>query len=185
MDNRFSSRRYRFNDLNSSPYQRQRRFGQGAKKKEQKRRISYKSSPNPFPPVFRERTSSKNEPRCMEIDVRTYMYIRATASRTRGGIRGRAGERTARVLPPSPNPTARRRQNGCISDAAASSLERLTRGCTNCLCVVTSAASAARSSVVRGGARDRAPPPGIVYISQEARIRVSESDEYAYLNSRG
>lgn len=25
----------------------------------------------------------------------------------------------------------------------------------------------------------------IVYISQEARIRVSENDEYAYLNSRG
>lgn len=153
MANRFSSRRYWFNDLNSSLYQQQGRFGQGAKKKGKNNvyRINL-----PFSGLSRTNQLEKRYTAALHGDRRThiYVYIRNCIANTEEYAGGwAAGPGFVSFLP---YPAARRRQNGCISDAAASSLERLTRGCTNCLCVVT---SAARSSVVRGGARNRAHHP--------------------------
>ena len=77
----------------------------------------------------------------------------------------------ARGPPFLPLPLSASLQNGCISDAAASSLERLTRVC--------------EPQLFMRGECSRGPRCIYIYIYIYSTRRLSESDEYAYLNSRG
>lgn len=126
MDNRFSSRRYQFNDLNSSPYQQRGRFGQGAKKKgEQKQGISYKSSPNPFPRSFANEQARKTS-RAAWRSACAHICISAQLHREHGGIRGRAGGRPGPSLPePHRASPAKRMHFGCSCEFVRASNARV------------------------------------------------------------
>lgn len=126
MDNRFSSRRYWFNDLNSSSYQQQGRFDEGAEKKGEKNNV-YRINllPTPFPRSFASEPARKTSG-ALHGDRRAHIYVYPrNCIAEHGEIRGRGRP----GLPPFPLPCraspAKRMHFGCSCEFVRASNARV------------------------------------------------------------